>query len=101
MSMPAAASAALCIDGERECATGWPSSTSRRGELTRRSRCPDATEYFCQLTLELVGSLAICIEITAERISNRVPRSLIRSVSREQIRIRGWIQLTHATEMFG
>src|SRR6266568_8432179 len=99
--MPASASAALCIKGERECATGWPSSTNRRGELTRRSRCLDATEYFCQLTLELVGGVAISLEIAAERIRDGMPRAFVRSISCEQIRIRGWVQLAHASEMFG
>src|SRR6266550_72587 len=99
--MPAAASAALCISGERECATGWPSSTSRRGELTRRSRCLDAPDYFCQLALELVGGLTISLEIAAEWIRDRVPRSFIGSIAREQISIRRGIQLTHATEMLG
>ena len=39
--MPAAARAALCIGGEAECATGSPSTASRKGGFTPAVAAPN------------------------------------------------------------
>src|SRR5207248_9909581 len=71
-SSPSARIAALCITGESECATGSPSTPSRRVSALTSTRelFDDALHGRLDESLELGTGVAVHVQVAAERIAD-------------------------------